>query len=57
MFTKISYDYIKKVLSNGKLTYILRFIIIDKSLASLEDILVDIEKSLENNNYFKNNKN
>ncbi len=57
MFTNISYDYIKKVLSNGKLTYILRFIIIDKSLASLEDILVDIEKSLENNNYFKNNKN
>ena len=56
MFTKISYDYIKKYLSDGKLTHVLKFKIIDKCLVSIEDILTNIEEKLNQTNYFKNNK-
>jgi len=56
MFTNISYDYIKKYLSDGKLTYLLKFKIIDKCLVSIEDILTNIEEKLNQINYFKNNK-
>ena len=55
MFINVSYDYMKKYIKNGKLSDILAFNIIDKSLISIEDMFISIKKSLSN--LFKTNKN
>lgn len=55
MFTNISFDYIKKYLSEGKLTYVLNFKTIDKCLVSIDDILTNIDKIFARTNYFRNN--
>ena len=55
MFINVSYDYMKKYIKDEKLSNILAFNIIDKSLISIEDIFITIKKSLIN--FFKTNKN